>query len=151
MTRRPAPRFPYAKALEKALPGWDVSLVFVTEAKAKAMNVSLRKKTYVPNVLSYETGMRSGEIVICLAEAKRQASSYDMPYSAFVGFLFIHALAHLKGMPHGATMDRYERAMLARFISVPSTSNAPKNLRRNRHRDASDKSGHRRGSRDPKR
>ncbi len=140
MTRRPAPRFPYAKALETALPGWEISFVFVTDAKAKQMNVALRKKTYVPNVLSYETGVKSGEIVICLAEAKRQASEYDMSYPQFTGFLFIHALMHLKGMRHGATMDKKERALLARFISVSKTPNASTNRRRNRHRDSSDES-----------
>lgn len=136
MTRRPAPVLPFTKIAAAALPGWEVSLAFVGKKRAKDLNKSLRKKDYVPNVLSYVTGDKSGEIIICLEVAKRQAPEYGMPYTVFVGYLFIHGLLHLKGMPHGTTMERRERALVARFIRVPS-SNATTNLNRNRHRDAS--------------
>ena len=132
-TRRPAPGLPYRKIAEAVLPGWDISLVFAGETRAKNLNVALRKKDYVPNVLSYETSIstkeRSGEIIICLEVAKRQAPDYDLPYSSFVGFLFIHGLLHLRGLPHGPTMERYEREYLSRFIT--SLSHVPNN--RNRH------------------
>lgn len=132
LTRRPAPVLPFAKMVADVLPGWEVSLAFVGEKRAQDLNISLRKKDYIPNVLSYVTGSKSGEIVICLMEAKRQAPKYDMPYKTFVTFLFIHGMLHLKGMPHGTTMERRERALLARFISVPSSpTNAPTNRNRN--------------------
>jgi rRNA maturation RNase YbeY len=117
-TRQTVPKAPYQKIAETALPGWEISLVFAGETRAQAMNVQLRKKSYIPNVLSYESGKKSGEIVICLMEAKRQAPSYDMSYSKFVAYLFIHGLLHLKGHPHGATMDTHERLLLKRFIST---------------------------------
>lgn len=140
-TRRLAPRFPYETIGTHILPGWEVSLAYLTDAKAKSMNVALRKKTYVPNVLSYVTGKKSGEIVICLAEAKRQAPEYGMTYTQFVAFLFIHGCLHLKGRVHGTTMERTERALLARFISVPTTPNGSTTHRdRNRHRHAPDES-----------
>jgi probable rRNA maturation factor len=120
MTRQKAPSFPFADALAASLPGWEISLAFVGETRARNLNQALRAKDYVPNVLSYETGEKSGEIVICLEEAKRQAPKYEMPYRDFVGFLFIHGCLHLKGMPHGTTMERKERAILARFSSLPS-------------------------------
>lgn len=141
MTRRPAPRFPYEKALEAVLPAWDISLVFAGATCAKTLNWNLRWKTYVPNVLSYETGKKSGEIIICLEEAKKQSPTYGMPYPEFVGFLFIHALMHLKGYPHGPTMEKKERALLARIISSsPKALHAPTNSNRNRHRNAPDES-----------
>ena len=132
LTRRPAPVLPFAEMAKAVLPTWEISLAFVGEKRAQDMNIRLRKKDYIPNVLSYESGQKSGEIVICLEVAKRQAPDYDMSYETFVAFLFIHGLLHLKGMPHGTTMERRERALLARFIGVPSLpSNASTNRNRN--------------------
>lgn len=128
-TRSRPPSFPYAKAASAALPGWDISLAFAGEIRAKQMNMTLRGKDYIPNVLSYQSGRKSGEIVICLAEAKRQAPSYGMSYTQFVGYLFIHGCVHLAGMRHGTTMERKERALLARFIDIP-----PSNGTTHRHR-----------------
>ncbi len=132
-TRQPVPNFPYAKALAATLPGWDMSLVFSGTKRAKHLNEVLRKKDYVPNVLSYETGKHSGEIIICLEVAKKQAPDYGMHYTEFVGFLFIHGCLHLKGQAHGTTMERQERLILKRLTnrSSRSSSHAPTN--RHRH------------------
>ncbi len=129
-TRGTAPVFPFAKALEAVLPGWELSLVFAGETRAKALNQTLRNKEYIPNVLSYESGKKSGEIIICLNVAKKQAPEYGLSYPAMVGFLFIHGLLHLKGKRHGATMDKQEREVLARFINVTSPRGQ---TNRNRH------------------
>ena len=132
-TKSPVPRFPYEEALNAILPGWDMSLAFAGKTRAKAMNVALRGKDYVPNVLSYESGAKSGEIVICLEVAKKQAPDYDMSYTEFVGFLFIHGCFHLKGDRHGATMERKERLMLKRLTS-PSKKSSTSNVSTNRNR-----------------
>lgn len=136
-TRRSAPGLPYAKIAAAILPGWEISLVFAGEIRARNLNMQLRDKDYVPNVLSYETSStkkeRSGEIIICPAVAKRQAPEYELSYSAFIGFLFIHGLLHLKGLPHGTTMDRYEREYLSRFISASSLTPLHGPTHRNRH------------------
>jgi rRNA maturation RNase YbeY len=146
LTRRATPVLPFTDAVQAVLPAWDISLVFATPAKALDLNQSLRNKTYTPNVLSYEVGKKNGEIVICLAEAKKQAPSFDLESSAFVLFLFIHALLHLKGMQHGLTMESRERTLLARF--VPDTNkNGTTHRNRNRHRDIPDKSSHHRRGR----
>ncbi len=117
LTRQKTVKFPFESAHKHILPSYEVSLAFVGSRRAQQMNKTLRNKGYIPNVLSYETGKNSGEIVICLLEARKQAPSYDMSYTKFVGFLFIHGLLHLKGEQHGATMDKQERALLKRFIS----------------------------------
>lgn len=132
-TKSPVPTFPFKDALQAILPGWDMSLAFAGKTRAQSMNVLLRNKEYVPNVLSYESGTNSGEIVICLEVAKKQAPDYDMEYTEFVGFLFIHGCLHLKGEQHGATMEHKERLMLKRLTnqSKNSSSNVPTN--RNRH------------------
>ncbi len=132
-TRSNPPTFPYRKALEAVLPGWDISLAFVGEKRARRINETLRKKTYTPNVLSYVTGTKSGEILICPPVARMQASAYGLTPTAFVGLLFIHGLLHLKGRAHGTTMERQERALLARFISVPKQVPPHGSTHRNRH------------------
>ncbi len=118
------PAFSYDRIAKTVLPDWEISLVFVGERRAQNLNRQLRKKDYVPNVLSYETtgltgqGERSGEIIICPSVALRQAGSYDLSYRNFVAFLFIHGLLHLKGLRHGTTMERHERTFLKRFTGV---------------------------------
>jgi probable rRNA maturation factor len=99
------------------LPGWDISLVFVGEKRAKQLNQSLRQKDYIPNVLSYVSGSKSGEIIICLSIAQKQAPSYNLSYPNHVAFLFIHGLYHLEGRSHGVTMERLEQKALARFAT----------------------------------
>lgn len=62
-------------------------------------------KTKTSNVLAFPLSKTSGEILICKSAAK--------PYT--VEFLFIHAALHLKGLKHGATMEREEDRFLKRF------------------------------------
>jgi rRNA maturation RNase YbeY len=132
-TRSAPPSFPFEKALAAILPGWELSLAFAGETRAKRMNELLRGKDYVPNVLSYESGDKSGEIVICPSIARKQAPTYDMRYEEFVGFLFIHGCLHLKGMQHGATMDTQERLILKRLTRNPSPRSSP-HVPTHRHR-----------------
>lgn len=139
---------PFKKVADAVLPSWDISLAFVGPAKARALNENLRSKTYTPNVLSYEAGPRSGEVIICLAEARKQAPEYGMNERDFVLYLFIHALLHLKGLPHGATMEKREQKLLAKFSKsgAKSLSNETQNSHRNRHRNVPGKNGRRRGN-----
>jgi probable rRNA maturation factor len=127
----PAPGVPFSKITEAVLPGWDISLVFAGETRAQSINMRLRNKDYIPNVLSYETGNKSGEIIICPTVARKQAPLYGLPYTDCVAYLFIHGLLHLKGHPHGTTMERYERTYLARFDFKSPSTNGTTN--RNRH------------------
>jgi rRNA maturation RNase YbeY len=121
LTRSSVPKVPFDKALSHLLPSWEMSLVFVGEQRAQAFNVSLRQKDYVPNVLSYEVGKKSGEVIICPMVARRECKKYDLSPEHFMLYLFIHALVHLKGHPHGATMEQLERATFARFVPLPPT------------------------------
>ncbi len=115
-TRRNVPGSPFEKALSLILPDWEISLVFVGETRAKNLNIRLRKKTYTPNVLSYELGKNSGEIFICPKIAVKNASSFGLSSSNFILLLFIHGLLHLKGYRHGTTMEEHERKFLSRIV-----------------------------------
>jgi rRNA maturation RNase YbeY len=121
LTRRPqVPRFAYEMIAEDILPKWEVSLVFVGQKQAQELNQKLRGKTYTPNVLSYALGEKSGEIFICLREAEKQAPKHDMDSKTFILSLFIHGLLHIKGLAHGATMERCEKDFLARYAATNS-------------------------------
>lgn len=136
------PRFAYEDIAKDVLPGWEVSLAFVTPATAKRLNMQLRKKSYTPNVLSYKAGAKHGEIIICLEVAKKQAPDYGMPYPKFVLYLFIHGLLHLEGRRHGTTMEKREEVLLMQFSSA--RPNGTKNRNRNRHRNLPGQGGSRR-------
>ena len=127
LTRRPSPRFAYSTIAGEVLPGWDISLVFVGPTKARELNMQLRKKEYIPNVLSYVAGEKSGEIIICLSEAAKQAPSFSLRPNAYCLLLFIHGLLHIKGWAHSAKMEKCEQTLLAKYEAPYSN--------RNRHRD----------------
>lgn len=139
LTRRPfRGRRVFSDIAASVLPEWDISLVFVTPAKARALNYQLRNKDYTPNVLSYALGDKSAEIIICPAEAAKQAPEFLLSASSFLLLLFIHGLLHIKGWAHGATMEKCERKLLKRY--------GPKNSDRHRHRHLPSKNGSGRGT-----
>ncbi len=128
----------FSAIAEEVLPGWDISLVFVDAKKARALNEKLRGKKYVPNVLSYIVGEKSGEIIICPSEAKKQASNFRQTAPRFLLLLFIHGVLHIKGWAHSVTMERCERNLLARYETT--------HRHRHRHRHVPSKNGRRRGA-----
>jgi len=94
---------------------YTLSLVFVGRDRAQQLNTTHRKKDYVPNVLSFPLDERTGEIYITPAVAKREAKKFDMSYTTYVGYLFIHGLLHLKGYAHGDKMERLEHKFLNKY------------------------------------
>ena len=115
-TKGTLPRVPFAR-MKNAVVGadYDLSLAFVGDAEARRLNMEHRGKDYIPNVLSFELGPDAGEIFINPIEARRQAPEFNRTPSNMISFLFIHALCHLKGMRHGATMERTEAEFRKKF------------------------------------
>jgi probable rRNA maturation factor len=107
---------PFA-AIKQAILGtkYELSLAFVGEKRATSLNMSYRKKTYAPNVLSFPLTDTAGEIFICPNIAKREAAKFNLSPSGYVAYLFIHGCLHLKGHDHGDTMDKLERKYLKTF------------------------------------
>lgn len=112
-TRGPVPRLPFAKVAAKVLPGWEVSLVIAGEQRALSLNKALRNKDYIPNVLSYVVGKKSGEVILCPEVSRKEAVQYGHSEREHLLYLFIHGLLHLKGFKHGAAMDAQERRYMA--------------------------------------
>jgi probable rRNA maturation factor len=110
------PTWPYEKIKRAILgAGYELSLSFVGEKRAHALNVKYRQKTYVPNVLSFPLTPSVGEIYICPAVAKREAKKFNLSVDGYIAYLFIHGCVHLKGHDHGDTMDKLEKKFLRQF------------------------------------
>lgn len=102
-TKRAVPKAPFEKLKDKVLgKSYELSLVFVGDKLSHKLNFLYRGKDKPTNVLSFPLSKSSGEIFIDLSFKEHS-----------VIFLFIHGLLHLKGMQHGATMEREEKKLLA--------------------------------------
>ena len=108
-TRTREPNLPYEKIKNDIVGNrYVVSLVFVGSIRARTLNYSYRQKSYVPNVLSFPIDKHTGEIYITPSVANREAHKYGLSPRGYIGYLFIHALLHLKGHDHSVTMERAE-------------------------------------------
>lgn len=115
-TRKPYPKLPYQKIKEDILgKNYELSLMFVGGIKAQQLNKAYRKKTYVPNVLSFPLAKDAGEIFITPEVAKKEAHKFSMTVTGYIGFLFIHGCLHLKGHLHGDTMDKAEQKYCRKY------------------------------------
>lgn len=110
------PRLPYEN-MKDAILGkkYELSLAFTGSTEARKLNMAYRRKTYVPNVLSFPLSKTVGQICITPMVARREAPKYGMTERGYVGYLFIHGLLHLKGHTHGATMEKAEKKYTERF------------------------------------
>ncbi|NCT01889.1 rRNA maturation RNase YbeY [Candidatus Parcubacteria bacterium] len=104
-------------AIKEAILGkkYELSLTFIGEKRAVSLNQAHRNKSYVPNVLSFPLTTTVGEIFICPAVAKNEATSFSLSTNGYVAYLFIHGCLHLKGHDHGDTMEKMERKYLKAF------------------------------------
>jgi probable rRNA maturation factor len=110
------PRLSYESMKNAVLgKGYELSLTFLGEKSARDLNLAHRKASYVPNVLSFPLSKKAGEIYIAPKVANRESKKYELSPEGYIGFLFIHGLLHLKGYPHGATMDKAEKKYMKAF------------------------------------
>ncbi len=94
---------------------YELSFAFLGPKKMTEVTWQTKKKRKASNVLSFPLSPTSGEILICKTTAHKEAKLYSMDKETFVAYLFIHGLLHLKGLPHGATMESEERRIMRRF------------------------------------
>jgi rRNA maturation RNase YbeY len=115
-TKGTLPRVPFLRMKDAVLgPDYELSLVFVGDEESRDISIKTKNKDYIPNVLSFPLGPDAGEVFINPLEAARQAPDFDRTPSNMIAFLYIHALCHLKGMDHGATMERTEAKFRKEF------------------------------------
>lgn len=107
---------PFA-SIKEAILGkeYELSVTILSPRAQRTINKTYRDKDYTTNILSFPLSDTSGEITFDLKKAKEDAPLFDMTYTRFVTFLFIHGCLHLKGFEHSSTMERQEKKFLKKF------------------------------------
>lgn len=110
------PRAIFRAIAEEALgPEYELSVAFVDAKEMQRLNTIYRDKKETTDILSFPLDASHGEIYLCLSEAARMAPGFGRDPEDFLLFLFIHGCVHLKGYDHGATMERIEARLRAKF------------------------------------
>ena len=116
MTKGRLPRLPFLDMKEEILgKKYDLSLVIIGDARSQSLNKKYRRKNKPANILSFPLGSNDGEIFLNRSKIMRDARSAGLSTKKMMGFLFIHGLLHLEGMPHGSKMEAKERAFQKKF------------------------------------
>lgn len=94
---------------------YQLSLVLIGDARARALARTYKHKDTPSNVLSFPLDDGAGEIYINLAQVRREATRFGLSPAGHALFLFIHGCLHLAGHHHGGTMEQAEDAFVRRF------------------------------------
>ena len=94
---------------------YELSFAFISKNKIKSLNKKYRKKDEPTDILSFLLGKDNGEILICREIAKIKAPKFEKKMEEYILFLVIHGILHLKGLLHGAKMERYEQRYYSRY------------------------------------
>ncbi len=115
-TKGRLPRLPFVDIKNVVLgKKYELSLVFIGDARSQKLNKIYRKKNKPANVLSFPLSKSEGEIFINSRHAQKEARGFDMSTTQFIGYLFIHGLLHLEGHTHGSIMEEAEMRLLKKF------------------------------------
>lgn len=85
----------------------ELSISLVSEETIQKLNAQYRKKNKVTDVLSFpmDDGELLGDIMICVAQAKRQAKEIGHPLKRELEYLTVHGIYHLLGYDHIKAAD----------------------------------------------
>lgn len=109
----------FARAARAVLgPSYDLSIVFVGDARSRTLNRTYRLKDKPTNVLSFPLSKQSGEIYLNVPLAVREANRFGETPRRHACFLFVHGLLHLKGLDHGKRMEHLEQQLMKKFFPV---------------------------------
>ncbi|MCX6784609.1 MAG: rRNA maturation RNase YbeY [Candidatus Komeilibacteria bacterium] len=92
-----------------------VNVVFLSAVKARELNWQLRRRRYVPDVLSLNFSTYAqlnpkkvvpflGELYICWPQVQKQAKANKRLPSQELAWVFLHGLLHLLGYDHEREM-----------------------------------------------
>ena len=115
-TRHLVPKVPFSKITKKVMGvSYALSIVFVTPAKIRVLNRTYRKKDSSTDILSFSVSKQIGELYFSMPDVKKKAPSFGLSAPAYLKYLYIHGLVHLKGFDHGKKMDTLERTYCRQF------------------------------------
>ena len=100
-----------------------MTLRIVDEAEGHRLNRDYRGKDYATNVLTFvyeDSGMISGDVVICAPVAAEEAATQRKDLLAHYAHLTIHAVLHLQGYDHesdaaAVEMEALETALMLKL------------------------------------
>lgn len=73
-TKEKLPKHPFKKMAEKVLgKTYDLSLTIIDPAEIQRLNATYRDKNKPTDILSFPLSENSGEIFLCLSEAKKRS------------------------------------------------------------------------------
>lgn len=128
-TKGHIPKLPFLLLKEDILgKKYILSIAFVSANTSRKLNKTWRAKDRATNVLSFPLSKTSGELILCPTVIKKETKKFERNFEELLGFLVIHGMLHLKGMLHGAIMDKQELKYDQKYFS------------RHRHRNSLDKS-----------
>ncbi len=115
-TKGRIPNLPFVSIKEDILgKKYELSLLFPRDKISKELHTTWKKKPDPVNVLSFPLDIDEGEIILTLNKARKEAKKYGHTYHNHVIFLFIHGCLHLKGMTHGAKMEKEEQRFYRKY------------------------------------
>ncbi|MBP6866070.1 MAG: rRNA maturation RNase YbeY [Candidatus Pacebacteria bacterium] len=95
---------------------YEISIAFVSSRISRKLNRECRGRDNPTNILSFPLDKKSGEIVLCMDVIEKEYKNWQKSLYEFTGFLVIHGMLHLKGMEHGAIMDKQEQKFYAKYF-----------------------------------
>lgn len=101
---------------------FELSVAYVQRPKMRRLNNAYRRSDSATDILSFSLSKNSGEIILCLPEVRTHARAWDMPARAYLPYLVIHGLLHIKGLVHGRIMSTQEQKFCTRLgVQHPSS------------------------------
>lgn len=115
-TKGRIPNLPFVQVKNDILgKDYELSLFFPNTKTSIELHKKWKKKDDVVNILSFPLDEYSGEIILTLNAARREAKNFNHTYYQHILFLFIHGCLHLKGMTHGAKMEKEENFFYKKY------------------------------------
>jgi rRNA maturation RNase YbeY len=85
-----------------------LSIVFVGTARMRSLNRKYLKHDYVTDVLTFDLGEGSGEIIICPQVARTNAKAHQTSTENEIILYVIHGILHLAGYDDHSPKDILE-------------------------------------------
>ena len=114
--RRGVPGASALRSWARAASSRPMILRIVGQREGRALNRQFRKRDYATNVLSFNYGEMSGDIVLCHPVIVREAREQKKSVRAHYAHLVVHGVLHLAGHDHDT--NAAAKRMEAREIGI---------------------------------
>lgn len=115
-TKGKLPSLPFVD-LKKEILGdeYELSISFVTPKKMATLSQTYKGDPTHMNILSFPLSENSGEIVMNMAQIKKEAPDFDRSAEKHLKYLVIHGMLHLAHFVHGSKMESEEKRLMKLF------------------------------------